>query len=54
MVRSLATTKLAQAAPVVPINPGEWFTEEVIADGDVITVIVQGVEVREARFPIAN
>jgi hypothetical protein len=47
----LATTKLAQAAPVVPINPGEWFTEEVIADGDVITVIVQGVEVARREIP---
>ena len=36
---------LAKADPVVPIKPGEWFTEEVIADGDIITVIVQGIEV---------
>jgi Domain of Unknown Function (DUF1080) len=43
-----ASIKLDKADPVVPIKPGEWFTEEVIADGDVITVLVQGIEV--AKF----
>jgi hypothetical protein len=43
---------LANADPVVPIKPGEWFTEEVIADGDVITVIVKGIEV--AKFKILH
>jgi hypothetical protein len=38
-------TSLANADPVIPIRSGEWFTEEVIADGDVITVVVKGVEV---------
>jgi hypothetical protein len=36
---------LAEADPVVRLEPGEWFTEEVIADGNVISVIVKGVEV---------
>jgi hypothetical protein len=43
---------LAEADPVVPIRPGEWFAEEVIADGDVITVIVKGIEV--ARFQVLH
>ena len=43
-----ASIKLDKADPVVPIKPGEWFTEEVIADGNVITVLVQGIEV--AKF----
>jgi 3-keto-disaccharide hydrolase/F5/8 type C domain-containing protein len=43
---------LAKADPVVPIKPGEWFTEEVIADGDVITVIAQGVEV--VKFKLSH
>jgi Domain of Unknown Function (DUF1080)/TIR domain len=43
---------LANADPVVPIKPGEWFTEEVIADGNVITVIVKGIEV--AKFKILH
>jgi hypothetical protein len=42
------TITLARADPVVPIRKGQWFVEEVIADGDVITVLVQGIEV--ARF----
>ena len=41
---------LAKADPVVPIKPGEWFTEEVIADGEILTVIVNGSEV--AKFKI--
>ena len=41
---------LAKADPVIPIKPGEWFTEEVIADGNVITVIVKGVVV--AKFKL--
>jgi CHAT domain-containing protein len=41
---------LVTADPVVPIEPGEWFMEEVIADGDVITILVKGTEV--ARFRI--
>jgi hypothetical protein len=46
------TITLAKADPVVPIRRGQWFTEEVIADGDVITVIVQGIEV--AKFKILD
>ncbi len=30
---------------VPAINPGEWFMEEVIANGDVITILVKGTEV---------
>ena len=48
---TLALT-LAEADPVVPIKPGEWFTEEVIVDGDVITAIVRGIEV--AKFKILD
>ena len=40
------------ADPVVPIKPGEWFIEEVIADGDVITVVVKGREV--AKFKVVH
>jgi hypothetical protein len=43
---------LAKADPVVPIELGEWFTEEVIADREVITVIVKGIEV--AKFKILH
>jgi hypothetical protein len=43
---------LADADPIVPIKSGEWFVEEVIADGDVITVLVRGIEV--ARFQILH
>jgi hypothetical protein len=43
---------LAEADPVVPIKPDEWFFEEVIADGDVITVFVKGFEV--AKFQVLH
>jgi hypothetical protein len=43
---------LAEADPGVPIKQGEWFTEEVIAEGDVLTVIVQGIEV--AKFQVLH
>ena len=43
---------LAEADPGVPIRPGEWFTVEVIAEGDVLTAIVQGIEV--AKFQVLH
>jgi WD40 repeat protein len=47
-----ATVTLVTPDPVVPIKPGEWFTEEVIADGDVITILVKGTEV--AKFKLVH
>jgi hypothetical protein len=41
---------LDEADPIVPIKPGEWFVLEVIADGDLIRVIIRGVEVVKFRI----
>jgi Domain of Unknown Function (DUF1080) len=41
---------LADPEPNVATKPGEWFFVEVIADGDVITVIVGGVRVAKVHI----
>jgi hypothetical protein len=40
---------LAKANPVLPIRPDQWFTQEVIADGNLITVMVRGIEVSKFK-----
>jgi Tfp pilus assembly protein PilF/tRNA A-37 threonylcarbamoyl transferase component Bud32 len=35
-------TPLAQANPVIPLKPGEWFRVEIVAIGAKITVLVEG------------
>lgn len=44
-------SSLAKASEVIPIRPGEWFTQEVIADGDTVTVLVQGKEAVKYKDP---
>jgi hypothetical protein len=42
-------TFLAEAAPAVALRPGEWFDVEIMAVGDVFSVLIRGVEVVKSR-----
>ena len=45
ITKGTARHYFSPARPTTRVKPGEWFTQEVIADGDTFTVIVQGEEV---------
>ena len=49
-VSTPTSINLADPEPIVATKPGEWFVLEVIADGDVIKVIVGGIKSLRSRI----
>ncbi len=45
IIKSTGRVYLSRAKPFPPVKPGAWFTQEIIADGNTFTVIVQDQEV---------